>query len=148
MKYCTHCGAELLDEAVLCPKCGCWVNNDGNKPNEVTRPKLSSLALAGFILSVVSIVFAIFFLAITDTESSLSSLVLLAMPTGIAGLVCSSIGVVKIKRKKLRGKGLAVAGTVIGAIVCAFWLIMIILGVYVVIGFYILLLLALLTTAA
>lgn len=25
MKYCSHCGAELLDEAVICPKCGCPV---------------------------------------------------------------------------------------------------------------------------
>lgn len=23
MKYCTKCGAELFDEAVICPKCGC-----------------------------------------------------------------------------------------------------------------------------
>ncbi|MFA6874510.1 MAG: zinc-ribbon domain-containing protein [Bacilli bacterium] len=27
MKYCSHCGAELLDDAVVCPKCGCAVNN-------------------------------------------------------------------------------------------------------------------------
>ena len=26
MKFCTHCGKELLDEAVLCPGCGCAVN--------------------------------------------------------------------------------------------------------------------------
>ena len=25
MKYCTHCGNELNDEAVICPKCGCAV---------------------------------------------------------------------------------------------------------------------------
>ena len=25
MKYCTHCGNELLDEAIICPKCGCKV---------------------------------------------------------------------------------------------------------------------------
>lgn len=33
MKYCTHCGAELLDEAVMCPKCGCScgkVKSDSN----------------------------------------------------------------------------------------------------------------------
>lgn len=30
MKYCTHCGEELLDEAVICVGCGCAV--DGNKP--------------------------------------------------------------------------------------------------------------------
>ena len=26
MKYCTHCGKELLDEAVICVGCGCAVN--------------------------------------------------------------------------------------------------------------------------
>ena len=25
MKYCSHCGNELLDEAVICPSCGCKV---------------------------------------------------------------------------------------------------------------------------
>lgn len=25
MKFCTHCGNELMDEAILCPKCGCGV---------------------------------------------------------------------------------------------------------------------------
>lgn len=25
MKYCSHCGKELLDEAVICPGCGCAV---------------------------------------------------------------------------------------------------------------------------
>ena len=23
MKYCSHCGAEIADQAVVCPKCGC-----------------------------------------------------------------------------------------------------------------------------
>ncbi len=27
MKYCEKCGAELLDEAVICPKCGCGVRS-------------------------------------------------------------------------------------------------------------------------
>lgn len=30
MKYCAHCGSELLDEAVICPKCGCRVENVSN----------------------------------------------------------------------------------------------------------------------
>ena len=25
LKFCTHCGKELLDEAVFCPNCGCPV---------------------------------------------------------------------------------------------------------------------------
>ena len=27
MKYCSHCGRELLDEAVICPSCGCRVRS-------------------------------------------------------------------------------------------------------------------------
>jgi ribosomal protein L40E len=25
MKFCTHCGAEIADDAVICVKCGCSV---------------------------------------------------------------------------------------------------------------------------
>ena len=27
MKFCTKCGNELFDEAVICPKCGCAAGN-------------------------------------------------------------------------------------------------------------------------
>ena len=27
MKFCTHCGKQLMDEAVVCPGCGCSVTN-------------------------------------------------------------------------------------------------------------------------
>ncbi len=31
MKYCTHCGKELLDEAVICIGCGCAVSGQNNQ---------------------------------------------------------------------------------------------------------------------
>ena len=31
MKYCTHCGAEMLDEADVCVKCGCQVKAPAKK---------------------------------------------------------------------------------------------------------------------
>lgn len=34
MKYCTHCGKQLLDEAVVCPGCGCAVNAVYQQPAE------------------------------------------------------------------------------------------------------------------
>ena len=37
MKFCTKCGAELLDEAVICTKCGCMV--DGARVPAVKAPK-------------------------------------------------------------------------------------------------------------
>lgn len=27
MKYCSKCGKEILDEAVICPHCGCAADN-------------------------------------------------------------------------------------------------------------------------
>lgn len=30
MKYCSHCGKPLLDEAVICPNCGCPVKEPIN----------------------------------------------------------------------------------------------------------------------
>lgn len=30
MKYCSQCGKELADEAVMCPNCGCAVQEPAN----------------------------------------------------------------------------------------------------------------------
>ena len=30
MKFCQHCGKEILDEAVICPGCGCSVQTTNN----------------------------------------------------------------------------------------------------------------------
>ena len=32
MKYCTHCGKELLDDAVICPGCGCKAETTSSSP--------------------------------------------------------------------------------------------------------------------
>ena len=35
--YCIKCGAEIMDEAVICPKCGCYTHNINKpKPQEET----------------------------------------------------------------------------------------------------------------
>lgn len=34
MKYCIHCAKELLDESVICPGCGCAVENKEIKKEE------------------------------------------------------------------------------------------------------------------
>ena len=31
--FCSKCGAEIMEEAAICPKCGCWVNNNQSKKN-------------------------------------------------------------------------------------------------------------------
>lgn len=42
MKHCSKCGKELLDEAVVCPNCGCPVNKAApakKSPDEYEVPK-------------------------------------------------------------------------------------------------------------
>jgi flagellar FliL protein len=60
MKYCSHCGAEVNDEAVVCIKCGCSVSNTTNQvlgivnPNDAPNKGFAVLGfffpLVGFIL--------------------------------------------------------------------------------------------------
>lgn len=37
MKYCSHCGKEIFDEAVVCPNCGCIVNGKKMKKRNVHK---------------------------------------------------------------------------------------------------------------
>ena len=102
MKYCSHCGAELLDEAVLCPKCGCWVKEESMATTEIKEKlKTNICALLGFILSLISVLFfANFFGWIS-----------------LAGLVLSILGLVQIKRNSdQKGRGFSIAGIIIGSI--------------------------------
>ncbi len=64
MKFCTKCGTELLDEAVICTKCGCMV--DGARAPAVKAPKSRADGLLDVtekkpstLLSVFNFVFAI-----------------------------------------------------------------------------------------
>ncbi len=67
MKYCTKCGAELVDEAVVCTKCGCIVD-PSFQMQQTQKPEKESKAIgilaivfgalggiAGLILSIVGI---------------------------------------------------------------------------------------------
>ena len=42
MKYCEKCGNQLLDEAVMCPKCGCAVA--GKQPTKEQNEKAKNQA--------------------------------------------------------------------------------------------------------
>ena len=63
-KYCTHCGSEVNENAVVCINCGCPVNGAGKtqkKSNAVIFGILGIIfawlfALAGHILSIIGIV--------------------------------------------------------------------------------------------
>ncbi len=47
MKFCQHCGKEVLDEAVICPACGCsvQVNNNATEVDDSVSAGLVVLAV-------------------------------------------------------------------------------------------------------
>ncbi len=94
MKYCTHCGSELRDEAVLCPKCGCMVDSYNSVGKNNDNSSGNGFAIAGFVLS--------FF-------------------GGILGIIFSAIGLSKSNKNGGKGKGLAIAGLVVGIVMFVFW---------------------------
>ncbi len=53
MKYCSHCGKEVLDDAVICPNCGCSVDA-APKQQSAPAPQQESyttMSIVGFVFA-------------------------------------------------------------------------------------------------
>lgn len=81
-KFCSNCGNELADQAVICPKCG--VSTGQNAVAGNNNNTSNGMATAGFVLS--------FFVP-------------------LLGLIFSILGLKKVKETSA-GKGLATAGII------------------------------------
>ncbi len=85
--FCSNCGSQIDDRAVICPRCGVPV-----RPLVATEPErkeVNTLAIIGFVFSFVFT---------------------------IVGLVCSIIGYRNAPRYGGSGKGLALAGIILSSI--------------------------------
>lgn len=118
MAVCNHCGNNLEENAAFCPVCGAAQNvqTSGAEAGAqqvpvqepvpmvqpvympvVQQPKTNGLAIAGFVCAIVGW----FCCGITS----------------LIGLVLSIVALLQIKNRQEGGKGLAIAGIVIGGIV-------------------------------
>ena len=79
-------------------------------PPPIVQPPYNGMAIGGFVLACVSLILCCFPI------------------TSIVGLVLSIISMPQIDRRGERGKGLAVAGIVLNALVVLGWLVMFILS--------------------
>ena len=53
MKYCSHCGAQIDDNAVICVKCGCSVAQNNTNPQDAPN---AGFAVLSFFLPVVGLI--------------------------------------------------------------------------------------------
>lgn len=95
-KFCSNCGTEIVDGANACSNCGTLVNKPQVTNVNVSNQPTNGFAIAGFVLSLVSLV--------------------CCGTTSVLGLIFSIIGLVQSKKMNGNGKGLAIAGIVISCI--------------------------------
>ena len=104
MKYCTNCGKENEDQVKFCSDCGKeFVENNAEGSAVVAQPaakakptKNSGMAVAGFVLSLVGVL-------------------IIPILFGALGCAFSGVGLAQTSKGALKGKGLAIAGLIIGA---------------------------------
>lgn len=99
-KFCSECGKELEENGIVCKNCGKKVDVIAPQTT-VTQTvqahnKTNGFAIAGFVISLVSL--------------------LCCGGTSWLGLIFSIIGLVNANKQNGEGKGLAIAGIVISAI--------------------------------
>ena len=95
--YCTVCGKEILDEAVICPGCGCMAQNNKIKTNVLVTNDKEKKTQSSLVLGIVGIVFAWLF-------------ALVGHITSIIGIV---IGIKEYKEsEKMTGLVLSIIGEV------------------------------------
>ena len=97
MKFCEKCGKEIMDEAVLCPGCGCMVENNGKDVTATVGAETKKTTQVALILGIIGVVFAWLF--------------------ALVGHITSIIGiVVGIKEFKETGKITGLAVSIIGEV--------------------------------
>ena len=87
MKFCSKCGNELLDDAVVCPKCGCATDYEKvSTYSQSSTSQTNGFAIAGFVCS--------FFIP-------------------LLGWIFGGIGLNKANKMDGKGKGFAIAAIAI-----------------------------------
>lgn len=107
--FCSNCGKEISDGAVICPHCGCIV-----KKVKADYGSLSIMSIIGFVVSIVGAFFISFWWGLFIEG---------------AALAVSIIGVKDAIKTGKKLKGLGIAGIVISAIEILVTIILIIVAI-------------------
>lgn len=134
MKYCSHCGKEVAEDATICFNCGCAVNSEialsTTQKSEKTRP------IVAFVLSIVSafLIVVSYCCAFTPRDVMFTvgmALLVFIIPIEFAldvgALVCGVISYTRNKDGKGYGKKFALTAIVLSSILIVLVVILVII---------------------
>lgn len=87
MKYCQQCGSQLVDQAVVCPNCGCTVQELINQQEDKPSTGLNILA---FLFPLIGLILFLFFQKTTPVRAK--AIGKWALIGFIVGIVLSVLG--------------------------------------------------------
>lgn len=94
-RFCSNCGKELDANSNFCPECGNQVNGIVT-PITTVSDKTNSLAIAGFVTALISLFLNFWGIV------------------GIVATVLSAVAIPQTGERKEKGRGIAVAGLIVG----------------------------------
>ena len=108
--YCKQCGNVIDKQTKFCPYCGIVLTEEDEEvlppPQPVVRKSSpNTLAIIGFVIALISLLLNFFGLV------------------GIAAVIVSVLGLIKVEKHNGNGKAMAITGLVIGAISVVYGLI-------------------------
>ena len=58
MRFCQHCGKEMMDEAVVCPNCGCSAQAaNSTQANQVDESVSAGLVVLSFLIPLFGVIY-------------------------------------------------------------------------------------------
>ena len=118
--YCTICGKQLPDDALLCPQCGVPVKSAKKTEPQVKlgeTKKRNPFSLVGFLIVLVANVFLCLCtnIAVFTSAEISSAVVWVAIGVMLVGLGLSIAGLVTKRTHGTGGKWLAIVGIILAA---------------------------------
>ena len=69
MKYCQKCGNQLMDEAVICPKCGCQCGNINQQYQQNRRREPDEVSVGLCFLSFLIPLFGLIYWGVKNSDT-------------------------------------------------------------------------------
>lgn len=99
--FCTKCGNEVDNDAVICTKCGCLVSNEEISPTSTTKPHYASLVMSCISFGLSILLFILGILCVIIGISTFTMFIC-TLPVFLAIDTLSLISIIKTEETRVK----------------------------------------------